>query len=198
MAVIQALCTRGVVLQAGRVAADAPVNEAIALYLGSLEQASEVDLLERTDRSGWHDIMVSGLSVSGPDGGVPATGAAARFAVTLTGLQPGTKCTLTVLNNLGQPVCRLESGNVAPGDVTVTATSPDTPAVFVCDIPALPLLPGRYRVDVQVRGTHQIQDQIDTAVMFDVESGVLAGRPVSETASGDVMVEHRWTVPTLD
>jgi len=198
MAVIQALCQRGIFLQGGKVRADAPINDAIKEYLRSLEQASETDLLQRTDRSGWHRIMMSAVEVSGSGGGAVATGSPARFTVALTGLQPSTTCSLTVLNSLGQPVFRLESGNASATDRVMVADRPEEPATFVCELPALPLLPGRYRIDVQVRGTHQIEDQIDSAILFDVEAGVLEGRPVAGATVGDVAVEHRWTVPTLD
>ncbi|MGY1745230.1 ABC transporter ATP-binding protein [Blastococcus sp. SYSU D00695] len=197
MAVLQALCTRGVVLEAGRVVMDGPVADAVGHYLRGLEQAGEVDLLHRTDRDGWHDIMVAALQVSGPEGAAVATGGPARFAVTLTGLQRRTTCALTIVDNLGQPVCRLESGNVGGGDVAHPVGAAADPAVFVCDVPELPLLPGRYRLDVEVRGTHHTQDRVTSALYFDVESGILAGRPVSMTAAGVVAVGHRWTVPVL-
>lgn len=197
MAIIQALCQRGIFLNAGHVVADAPVNEAVGRYLRSLEQATEIDLLARTDRRGWHRIMVSALQVSGQHGTTLSTGDPAQFTVTLTGLQPGTTCTLTVLNNLGHPVCRFESGNVAVGDTSVRAESPDDPVTFTCDVETLPLLPGRYRVDVRVRGTHQVEDEVDSAALFDVEPGVLAGRPVPLSGAGDLAVAHRWTVPVI-
>ena len=65
MAVIQALCPRGhrPAVRPGR-RWTGPIDEAVGHYLRSLEQASQVDLLHRTDRSGWHGIMVSGLEVS--------------------------------------------------------------------------------------------------------------------------------------
>lgn len=195
MAVIQALCQRGIVLQHGRVVRDGPVDEAVRHYLRSLEAATEVDLLDRQDRRGWHRIMVSALHVGAVGGGAPSTGGAARFTVTLTGLQPGTTCTLTILNHLGHPVCRFESGNVAAGDSTETTQSPGSPATFSCEVDPLPLLPGRYRVDVLVRGTHQVEDEIDSAAIFDVEPGILEGRPVPLSGAGDVAVGHRWTVP---
>jgi len=179
------------------VQSDAPVDDAIGDYLRSLERASEIDLLQRTDRSGWHRIMVAAVDVHGDGGGAVSTGAPARFSVTLTGLQPSTSCNLTVLNNLGQPVFKMDSGNASPGDRHDDVPRADEPVQFVCDVPALPLLPGRYRIDVQLRGTHQIEDQIDAAALFDVEAGVLAGRPVASTSTGDVTLEHRWTVPTL-
>jgi lipopolysaccharide transport system ATP-binding protein len=196
MAVIQSLCQRGIVLQSGRLTADAPVDEAVGVYLRGLEQAMSVDLLDRTDRSGWHRIRVAALEVSGADGGVPASGRPARLVVTLTGLQPGTTCALTVLNTLGQPVCRFDSGTTSPADRRVPRpAAEDVPARFACEVDELPLLPGRYRVDVVVRGTHHTEDRIASAAMFDVEPGVLAGRPVSRSGAGDVAVVHRWTVP---
>jgi len=196
MAVIQSLCQRGIVLRSGRLVADGPVDMAVAHYLRGLEQAMAVDLRDRTDRGGWHRIRVSALDVVGDGGAAPATGSPARFVLTLTGLLPGTTCTLTVLNSLGQPVCRFASGDTSPLDRPVPQpASEDSPARFVCTVDELPLLPGRYRVDVLVRGTHHTEDRIASAAMFDVEPGVLAGRPVSRTGSGDVAVAHRWTVP---
>ena len=196
MAVIQALCQRGILLQSGRLATDGPVDVAVAHYLRSLEQATAVDLLERTDRSGWHDIRVSALEVTGDNGAALASGSPARFVVTLTGLQPGTTCTLTILNNLGQPVCQFASGNSSALDSSVLRPAPEgASARFVCEVDELPLLPGRYRIDVLVRGTHHTEDRIASAAMFDVEPGILAGRPVPRAGSGDVAVAHRWIVP---
>jgi lipopolysaccharide transport system ATP-binding protein len=195
MAVIQALCQRGILLHAGQVAADGPVEEAVSHYLRSLEQLMDTDLLDRTDRRGWHRIMISAVEARQPDGSAPATGRPARFTVSVTGVQPQSTCTLTILNHLGQPVSRLESGNVASQDRTARADAPDRPARFVCDVDVLPLLPGRYRIDVQLRGTHQVEDEIDSAAMFDVEPGLVSGRPVPVNGVGDVALDHRWTVP---
>ena len=46
---------------------------------------------------------------------------------------------------------------------------------------ALPLLPGRYRIDVIVKGKRQIQDGLQAAAFFDVEPGIVGERP---TAAG--------------
>jgi lipopolysaccharide transport system ATP-binding protein len=197
MAIIQALCQRGIFLQAGRVMADAPIDEAVGRYLRSLEQLMHVDLIDRKDRRGWLRIMVSGVAAQRPDGGTLATGDAARFTVTVTGLQAGSTCTLTILNHLGQPVCRLESGNTGPADEASYVDAADSPATFVCDVEALPLLPGRYRMDVLLRGTHQVEDEVESALIFDVEPGLMAGRPVPVNGRGDVALDHRWTVPVL-
>jgi len=60
LAIIRALCSRGVLLERGRAVVDAPVSEAIDHYLRKLEHAASGDLLERTDRDGrgWDETVV--------------------------------------------------------------------------------------------------------------------------------------------
>src|SRR4051812_48689987 len=50
LAIIQALCHRGILLERGQAKADGPIKATIDQYLGTLEQAAGQDLLERTDR----------------------------------------------------------------------------------------------------------------------------------------------------
>ena len=100
----------------------------------------------------------------------------------------------TLVNQLGSPIASFSSDDFGPAD-TQAAISGDT---FTCDVPAVPLLPGRYRVDVEVHGRAYLQDAIEGAAFFDVEQGVLAGRPVAGDAPGDVVIDHRWTTPSLD
>jgi len=196
MAIIQSLCRRGIFLSSGRLVGDGPVEQVAAQYLRSLEQATATDLAERPDRRGWHTVRATALDVSAPAGGLLATGAPARFEVTLSGLLQGTTCSLTILNNLGQPLCRFDSGTTSPLDATVPGVdAEDVPARFTCEVAELPLLPGRYRVDLAVRGTHHLEDEVEAAAMFDVEAGLLSGRPGPPPGSGDVAVAHRWTVP---
>ena len=65
LAIIQALCQRGVLLQEGRQVVDGPVAEAVGVYLRGLERAASQDLLERTDRDarGYDDALVSRLEI---------------------------------------------------------------------------------------------------------------------------------------
>ena len=43
-----------------------------------------------------------------------------------------------------------------------------------------------------------LQDAIEGAAFFEVEQGVLGGRPIDGTTRGDVVLDHRWTTPSLD
>jgi len=197
MAVVQALCRRGLVLERGRVVQDAPITTAISTYLRGFEQALSQDLRERRDRGGWRSILVERVEVSGPsDNGHPAplvTGQPARFVFYTTESRASMALTFTVLNHLGQPVARLSSSVGGPQD----RRGAESANRFVCELDDLLLVPGRYRIDVELKARGVVQDSIEAAAMFDVEDGTIDGRPVSGGDSyGDVVLRHRWSTPS--
>jgi lipopolysaccharide transport system ATP-binding protein len=197
LGIVQALCSRGILLKSGRVIADAPVGEAVDRYLKMLETAASDDLLARTDRdpdgrgatrirqvvirdivSGHSDVVVGGRS--------------AKVIVHVTEALPGMECQLIFANSLGQPVTRLESEVAAAGDVR----DPEQGPVIECEIDTLPLLPGRYRIDVRVWAEQVVQDSLLGAAYFDVEPGVVGGRAMPiESSDGDVMLGFTWRLP---
>ncbi|MPY93307.1 MAG: ATP-binding cassette domain-containing protein [Acidimicrobiia bacterium] len=190
IAVVQALCSRAVVLENGRKIAEGPTAEAVTQYVRRLEQNASADLLERTDRSGRGYVRVSALRVHGGPSGFPRTGEPLVLEIDVTGVLRAAACAVTVHNALGTPVLTLDSGQASPVDVV----RPDSRA-FVCTVDELPLVPGRYRLDVSLSGDGYVQDLVPAASYLDVEQGVLGRRPVIGPAGGDVAVAHRWEVP---
>jgi lipopolysaccharide transport system ATP-binding protein len=73
LAIIQALCSRGILLERGRAIADAPVNEAIDAYLRTLERSASEDLVEREDRDSraWDQTRIKTVSIRNAGGGHP-------------------------------------------------------------------------------------------------------------------------------
>ena len=202
MAIMQALCKRGLLLEGGKVHTDGTIDEAVSGYLRSVEESgSASDLLERTDTRGWREVRLSEVEITGGDGDeLLATGRPARFVFNTvapydTDSPVGRRLTVTftIFNSLGQPICTLDSGDNGPADVEHPGQRS-----FVCDIPQLPLVPGRYRIDVEVHGRAYLQDGVEGAATFDVEQGTLNGRPVSGGHKGDIALGHVWTVPSLD
>jgi lipopolysaccharide transport system ATP-binding protein len=197
LAIIQALCHRAVLLDRGRAVADAPVTEAVGQYLRTLERAASSDLLERTDRDsrGWQEVLVRALEIRDSTGGHPDVvvgGHPVTILVHVTDVLPMMECRLTILNSLGQPVSTLDTEVTATSDVRDGDLSPR----IVCDIASLPLLPGRYRIDVLLKARRQIQDGLQAAAFFDVEPGVLGDRPMPTSgADGDVALTHTWRLP---
>jgi lipopolysaccharide transport system ATP-binding protein len=196
LAIIQALCSRGILLERGHAIADAPIDEAVDSYLRTLERSAATDLLERADRDprAYDETLVRRIEIHNPGGqpNVLVAGQPATIAVEVTERLPMMECQLTLVNSLGQPVCTLDSEISAPVDLREEDLGPR----MECDIESLPLLPGRYRIDVIVKGKRQIQDGLQAATFFDVEPGIIAGRPTAAAgAEGNVVLPHLWRLP---
>jgi lipopolysaccharide transport system ATP-binding protein len=194
MAVVQALCRRGILLEGGRIAFDGSMRDAVARYLRNLEQAMTSDVRDRRDRRGWRTVKLTQLQIkAGRDGdGVLTTGGPAAFVFEVDKFAPSTSCGFVVYDRLGHPVAEFRSSIGGPNDIEDTSA----PTRFVCAVDELPLVPGRYRIDVEIWAQNDLQDGIESVAMFDVEQGVLCGRPVSaDEHRGPVAVTHRWTRP---
>jgi lipopolysaccharide transport system ATP-binding protein len=198
LAIIRALCRRAVLLERGRVVADGPTSRTVDDYLRGLERSATEGLLERTDRDsrGWEDTLVSRIEVRDTEGGLPDVvvgGRPVRVTLELTEVVAQLECRLTILDNLGQPIATLTSEVVSPGDTRDGALGP----TIECEIESLPLLPGRYRLDFLLKGKGRIQDGLQAAAFFDVEPGVVDGRPTPASgADGHIVVAHRWRLPS--
>jgi len=197
LATIQALCQRAILLERGKVVTDAPVEEAVTGYLRALERAAGDDLLTRTDRDGraWEESKVSRLAVYDGDSDeadVVVGGRGAKIVIEVTEVLPMMECSLTILNSLGHPITTLDSELSSPADSRDSDSGPR----IECRVDSLPLIPGRYRIDVLLRGRQEIQDGLQAAAYFDVEPGVIDGRPMPAIgADGDVVLPHTWQLP---
>jgi lipopolysaccharide transport system ATP-binding protein len=197
LAIIQALCTRGILLERGRAIADAPVNGAIDAYLRTLERSASEDLEEREDRDSraWDQTRIKRVSIRNAGGGHPDVvvgGAPARIEVDLTELLPMLECRITIVDSVGQPVTTLDSEFTSPADERDSALG----TTIACELSSLPLLPGRYRLDIVIKGRRQIQDGLQAAAFFDVEPGIVGERPMPTSGlEGDVALDHAWKLP---
>jgi lipopolysaccharide transport system ATP-binding protein len=198
LAIIQALCKRGILLEEGQAIADAPVGEAVDHYLRALERAADEDLLSRRDRDGrgWQQAMITRVAVHDSVSGqvdVVVGGRPAEIVVEFTETVPAMECSLTIVNSLGQPVSTMDSELSSSQDVR----DPALGARIECKIETLPLIPGRYRVDILLRGRQLVQDGLQAAAFFDVEPGVMGDRPMPAAGSdGDVILAHNWRLPS--
>ncbi len=197
LGIVRALCDRGVLLERGSVVSDAPVGEAIDAYLAKLERAASDDLTKRTDRDahGRRESIVSKVSIVDLESGHPDVvigGRPARISIDFTELLPSMHAVIMVNNSLGQCVTVFGSEMPGPDDVREESQG----RRIDCDIAALPLLPGRYRIDVSLKGAQHYQDGLQAAAYFDVEPGAVDGRPMpAEGADGNILLSHSWRLP---
>ena len=194
MALVQALCSRGIVLDRGSVQFDGAIDEAVAHHLRDLEEAMAIDLSDRTDRRGRQDLKVTRVEIAaGPDGGgVPATGAPLKIAFELSSCPASTVCRFKIHDEFGNAVAEFRSSVDSPDD----RRDGNGSNRFVCVIDELPLVSGRYRIDVEILSQNRLQDSVEGAARFDVEEGVYARRPIDRSwRSGAVAVRHAWQTP---
>ena len=194
MASIQSLCRRGISSNSGSVQTDAPVAVAVADYLRALEDRAEArDISERVDRRGAQEVRVQTIDIRDRSGSRTITsGAAMDITVGLSKTVRRVECEILVYDQLGHPVTKLDSYRAGPEDVFVHQDEPG----FVCHIDELLLVPGRYRIDLEVYGRGVLQDLVEGAAHFDVVDGVVRGRPISSADSAGHLIQPvRWTSP---
>ena len=194
LSMIQTLCTRAIVLGRSTVLHDASVTDAVTTYLRSLENGS-ANLVERTERRGRGEVRLVKIDISAGDRS-PAntliTGGPARFRFHINTLSGGLSCAFTIYNQFGQPVTYFDSALNSEHDYV----DPEKRAVFSCELDKLPLLPARYRINVAITCNGEVQDHVEGAAFFQVETGTINGRPVpNENGYCNVFVDHRWSKP---
>jgi homopolymeric O-antigen transport system ATP-binding protein len=198
LAIIQALCRRAVLLQHGRVITDGPVKETIDSYLRDLERSGSGNLLERTDRDhrAYDETLVRRLEIreqKGANPNVVVGGRPATIVVEFTELLPNMECRLTLADSLGHPVATFDSEVSSEQDTRDGNLGPR----IECELDEVPLMPGRYRIDVLLKANSVIQDGLQGAAFFDVQPGVVGGRPMTASGEeGDVVLPHTWRLPS--
>ncbi|MDX1522014.1 MAG: Wzt carbohydrate-binding domain-containing protein, partial [Anaerolineae bacterium] len=185
-------------LQNGRVIADCSISEAVNAYLNSLEKANIRDISTRTDRQGRGKVRLTKVEILGSGNIVSntlATGQPACFKFNVSSLVRGMSCLFDIFDHLGNPVAKFQTDYVGDEDEFCEENG----LTFTCEIDELLLMPGRYRINVLIRGDGEWQDFIEGASIFDVEEGTIRGRPIPahKVNRANVSLPHRWKSPAL-
>ena len=195
MGAVETLCSRGIVLQQGRIVEDADTKTAIAKYLSNIEESGAIEIADRTDRSGKGDARLTKLELlSGPNHQEMAlkTGDTMRVVFHVSKVHPDLRVIFSVYDSFGQSLVDYRSR--FPGDDDLW--DDDMKNKVICDIPRLLLVPGRYRMDVEIWADGEFQDMIAGAAFFDVTPGHVDGRPVTvPIRRARAIMPHRWIMP---
>ncbi len=196
MAVVQSLCSRGINISQGKVAVDTSINGAVNAYIASLEQLKDHNLKYRTDRRGRGMVRISRVklhrvkSVSDKTENLFQVGEPVKIEISYEGECSGLECRFTIYEQQGQAIATFSSADRSGLDVSKKQSD----GVFSCDIEELLLLPGRYRINVALMGYNEIQDHLEGAAFFDIEQGIVRGRPVLASSYAYIHFPHRWTI----
>jgi homopolymeric O-antigen transport system ATP-binding protein len=192
---LRSLCTRGIVLESGRITADSEIGPAIEFYLKGIESQSSCDITERTDRSGAGDVRLVRVATSdgqgGPDG-ILRTGQRAQFEMHVSSVATGLECVFFIFDEYGQLVTVFDSQVFSTDDVRRTGEVP----CMTCEVDEILLAAGRYRIDTVIIANGRQQDWLVGARYFQVLAGDIRGRPAKQTRpNSNVSFPHRWQVP---
>lgn len=193
MAVLPNLCSRGILLDKGRIAIDDSVSKVVNNYLNIFENVSYQDLGSRTDRRGKGEVKLTQVEFFVPNNHLLknnslTTGLPARFIFHFNQIKSELSCIFTLYNRYNQPVANFNSANYSKEDwQNSTGTS------ICCDIEELLLVPGRYQLNVAIICNKELQDHVEAAAIITIEQGLIRGRAITNDSSyGSVCFPHVW------
>jgi len=201
LAAVENLCTRGVVLQQGRLAFSGGARQAIDYYLhnlcgeGSAPGSHILDLSAAPGRPVRYQPLLKRLELytegDRPVSGDLPVGGPLKAVIHFSLEDPCASFDASIAFDTptGQRVCTAhsayESGRVHDERVGEQ--------VFVCEIPSLPLIPGEYKVHVGLDIRNSEVDWVEDATRLTIINSDYYGTGVLPT-KGHFLLENRWTV----
>jgi lipopolysaccharide transport system ATP-binding protein len=197
MAAIASLCTRGVLLDSGRVGLSGSPRTVIDAYLSKARGDAGVPLPERQDRRGDGRIRFTRVSVFN-ERLEPVETVCSGQNVSI-GLDYDSRGPETLQNAvvqikffgaLGQPLFACLSGASSRTPLTLAPGGR-----LVCRIPRLPLVPGIYTFTIWCTVGDVLEDYVSEAGSLSVAEGDYYGTgKLPKIALGDFLVSHDWSV----
>jgi lipopolysaccharide transport system ATP-binding protein len=169
MAAVDNLCTRGLVLNSGELSFDGETPSAMRCYMSTISEiVADIDLLSHPCRHRPHSrglVRVQIIDRHGAKVSRVPIGESVIFKVETQFDKPMTdvRCALHIHNETGSRVLTLHTyiQSTRRFDVQVAGT-------FICHVPELPLLPGRYSVIIGLTSGRRYLDRVEPAIHFDV------------------------------
>ena len=195
MAAVTSFCTRGALLNGGRLVTSGPTRDVIDAYMQMGKDASSTPLDERVDRTGTGEVRYTALGLEDETGkGITAATSGETVTIRIDyQTEHGQSANhvvvgIVVRGQFGQPMFICLS-RVAPNGFSSLA-----PAGSIrCRIPQLPLLPGAYTLDVWCKVNEVITDFINHAAELTVSEGDFFGSgKLPPRSAGEFLVAHNW------
>lgn len=194
MGVVRTLCSRAILLEAGRVVGDGEVDRQISRYLQSAHSVEETtSLSSRVDRGGDGRVRILDVRmVVGEDNivGTVLTGQEFRIDLGYQAAAIGERQSwaMSLFSERGEKICHLDSEDRGADLPPVSRTG-----VISVDMRRCPLPPGTYTGDIRVIVGGIVADYIQRAFSFRVEPGDFFGVGRVTPNHGElVYVEHSW------
>jgi len=195
IATVRKLCDRAVYLRGGKVMNIGPSEDIVAEYLNSQVGADEKNLLARPRFPGITPAIAGFTCSPGQGADHLVSGSAATFEVEMDITEPIANAAVTIMFNSDQGYRILAySSRCEEGRMQL----PRGKHVMKCHVDALPLLEGRYMVDLEIWGGDREADYVEHAAVMDVGPGDFFGRPETLLRlEGRVLCRSNWNFEPL-
>jgi len=207
MAAVQSLCPRSVLLHQGQVQLIGDTSDVISTYLASVssqherENSGASSLAQRADRLGNQHMRITEANVFPTNRGrfdAILAGDAVTFEIRYDNREQrhcnSLSVSISIREEGGRPITFLE--NEPLGFVQAAAVSH---GVARCNIPKIPLSPGDYMVNVEIKDHKALLDAVDCATRFTVHRGDYFGcGKLPATRPGSVFVDQHWVLSDED
>jgi lipopolysaccharide transport system ATP-binding protein len=197
MAAIQALCSRGICISAGLIAADGPILDVIRAYSSEVRDVSSQRLAERSDRRGRGQLRFSAHWIENSEGeriDSVLVGQDVRFCFAYKATEPLRRvhASFILQGQMGEPIINCDTGSVGQDFDEVPKEG-----VIVCELKKFPLRAFRYDGNVYCEVQKVIADWVHSAFAVDVMEGDFYGTGKLPN-HGKVFVPQRWSVRKIE
>lgn len=197
MAAVQNLCQRALLLDHGTLVNSGETSDIIAQYLSRVDSAQSQSLAHRTDRAGSGVARYTEVRFENGTGessnNTLMAGREAIITLVYDSDEPGTldgvRASITVKNQSNTELfcCWTQAVNAEINSISPKGT-------LVCRIPRLPLMPGKYYLDLVLSIGGRAADKItDAATLTVIEGDFFGTGKLPPKKLGDVLVDHSWT-----
>ncbi|MBS1579229.1 MAG: ABC transporter ATP-binding protein [Bacteroidetes bacterium] len=196
MAAIKNLCTRALLLQKGTIVKEGKPADVVDYYLTNTNTLNNADNTINTSlRTGNGKFILQGINFLNNKN--------EELSILESGMDLYIKIFYKCLEKPINPVINIIVRNSLQHEVMNLLTRIAYYGVMklndegsvTCHIPKLPLMPGRYSIDVLLKYDFEMTDKIEDAISIDVEKGDFFGTgKIIDSMRNGLLVYHTWHV----
>ncbi len=195
LSAVQALCSSAILLDNGELVLQDSTDNVIRRYLHENQSVAQSSSMgERTDRRGNSALCFTGVIFYDGEGKEVPVGQTGNPLTIGLQYQKNEETTLPAViriafkNMFGQRLFMCLSRCSHRSSLALQGTGE-----VLCQIPKMPLLPGRYTADVSCKIDEVMADNLDDAFMLDVVEGDFYGTgKLNPGDGGNMVVTHSW------
>ena len=196
LAAVQALCSRSILLDSGKIVSEGETEKVITDYMQTGEQATATDIRSREDRSGTSLIRFTNIEFIDSQNnkiGIILSGQRLRIAieyVTAQDYRHNQQLVIAIgINSLLGENLLLLSNQMTGEDINIQENG----GRIICEIPHFPLTRGIYSINLYAELNGTMADWVKNAIKLHVESGDYFGSGhLPPSTHAKVLVSHTW------